>query len=86
MAVSCAVQLYKTMIMPIYDYSNFCLSLCLDKSKTKLQRLQIILLIFFRPQRFDRTIDLHARERLSTIDERREFDILKLFHKEVHFP
>lgn len=74
------------MIMPIYDYANFCFTPCLDKTKTKLQRLQNRgLRICLRAQRLERINDLHHMARIATIENRRHFDILKLFHKKVYF-
>lgn len=37
---SCAILLYKTMVLPIIDYCNFCLTSCTDKNRTKLQCMQ----------------------------------------------
>lgn len=74
----CAVQLYKSMILPIADYSNFCLCACTEKLKTKLQRLQNrALRICFRANRYDRNFDLHVRAHLPTLELRRNFDTLK---------
>lgn len=73
------------MIMPIYDYANFCVTPCLDKTKTKLQRLQNRgLRICLWAQRLDRINDLHRMARVATINKRHDFDILKLFHKKVY--
>lgn len=84
---NCAIKLYKTMILPIVDYANFCLTACTDKLKTKLQRLQNkALRICLKATRSDRTFDLHVKARLAPLDLRRNVDLLKLFHKKVYSP
>lgn len=82
---SCAVLLYKTIILPIIDYGNFCLTPCSDKLRTKLQRLQNrALRICFKAKRRDSVIDLHIKASLATLDKRRELDIIKIFHNKVY--
>lgn len=82
---SCAVQIYKSMILPIVDYSNFCLCTCTDKLRTKVQRLQNrALRICFRAGRYDQINNLHSQAHLPTLDKRRDFDILKLFHRKIY--
>lgn len=82
---SCAVLLYKTIILPIIDYCNFCLTACTEKLKIKLQRLQNrALRICYKANRLDRTYDLHVKAQLATLDKCREFDILKIFHNKVY--
>lgn len=61
MPTYCATCLYKAMILPLIDYTNFCLTQCNDKVKTKIQRLQNkALRICFKSVRGDRTTDLHS--------------------------
>lgn len=85
MSTSCAILLYKTMVLPIIDYCNFCFTACTEKLKTKVQRLQNrALRICLKSNRYDRTNDLHTRARIATLSKRREVDILKLFHKKVY--
>lgn len=81
----CALRMYKAMILPLIDYPNFCLTPCTEKIKTKIQRLQNkALRICLRSTRMDRTTDIHARARLSTLDKRRDVNILKLVHWKVY--
>lgn len=82
---TCAIQLYKSMILPIAEYANFCYSSCTEKSKSKLQRMQNKALhICFRANNSLSRNELHCRARLATLDCRRNFDILKLFHRMVY--
>lgn len=85
LTLNCAILLYKTMILPVIDYCNFCLSPCTDRARTKLQRMQNrALRICLKAEGRTRTADLHTRARLAPLDLRREFDILKIFHKKVY--
>lgn len=87
MTTSCALRLYKAMILPPIDYPNFCLTPSTEKVKTKIQRLQNkALRICFRSSRLDRTSDIHAHAKLSTLDKHREVNILKLIHWKVYTP
>lgn len=83
--VECAINLYKTMILPIADYTNFCLTPCTDKLKTKLQRLQNkALRICLKADRHTNIAELHRLARLAPIEKRREFDLLKIFQRTVY--
>lgn len=83
--ISCAILLYKTMVLPYIDYINYCLHVCTDKIKTKIQRLQNrALRICLKATRYDRTVDLHGAAKLATVEKRRMVDTLKLFHHLVY--
>lgn len=85
MPTYCAIRLYKAMILPLIDYSNFCLTPCPEKTKTKIQRLQNkALRICFRSVRGDRTSDLHSRARLGTVNKHSNIDILKIVHTKIY--
>lgn len=73
------------MVLPYIDYINFCLNVCNEKMKTKIQRMQNrALRICLRSTRYDRTEDLHVSTKLAYIDKRRAVDILKIFHRKVY--
>lgn len=81
----CAILIYKTMILPFFDYINYSLCLCSNKHLTKLQRFQNrALRICLCSTRYDRISDLHANARVSTLDLRRQVDILKIMHHKVY--
>lgn len=73
------------MILPYFDYINFCLCSCTNKILTKLERLQNrALRICFRATHFDGVVDLHRHTKISTIDKRCDVDILKVMHRNVY--
>lgn len=85
LTMNCAILLYKTMILPIIDYCNFCLTSCTDRARMRLQRMQNrALRICLKAEGGTRISDLHTRAKLAPLDLHREFDILKLFHKKVY--
>lgn len=87
MTTVAATRLYKSMILPLINYPNFCLTPCTEKIEMKIQRLQNkALRICFRSTRLDRTADIHARAKLSTIEKRRDVNILKRIHWRVYSP
>lgn len=82
-----AILLYKTMVLPYFNYTNFLMCSCNERTKQKLQRLQNRgLRVALRCDVRTRVADLHQRCRMQNLDDRRNYDILKIMYYRVHKP
>lgn len=82
-----ATLLYKTMVLPYFNYSNFLVHSCTETIKTKLQRLQNSgLRIALKSNYRSNVTDLHLNSRIMTLEDRRTFDILKIMHYRIYRP
>lgn len=86
-STSTAILLYKTMVLPFFNYSNFLMHSCTEKTKTKLQRLQNRgLRVALKSDNRSNVAELHIRAKMMTLEDRRTFDILKIMHYRIYKP
>lgn len=79
----CAVTLYKTMILPYFEYGNVFLLSCTEFDRNKLQRLQNrCLRVVFRRDNYSNVFELHMDAHLLPLKMRQIISLLKLMFQE----
>lgn len=86
-SVATAFTLFKSMVLPFFNYPNFLLNSCTETNKKNLQRppnrgLKIAVKREYRVC----THDLHVDSRMMLLENQRKFDILKVMHFRVYWP
>ena len=79
-----AIQIYKQMILPFFDYAGFLLVACNKDKKGDLQVIQNDALRFCdNTHRNDRVLleILHNKAKLSSLEQRRSIQLLQLMYK-----
>ena len=81
----CALSIYKTMILPLFEYGGLFLSSCTDKEQTKLQRLQNqALRVIYKEDNYANVFELHNISNLLPLKLRREMALIKIMFNKVH--
>ena len=81
----CALSIYKTMVLPIFEYGGIYLSSCTETEQTKLQRLHNqALRIVYKQDNYSNVYDLHSTARILPLKMRREMALLKIMFNRVH--
>ena len=81
----CALSIYKTMILPLFEYGGLFLSSCTDKEQTKLQRLQNqALRVIYKEDNDANVFELHNISNLLPLKLRREIALIQIMFNKVH--
>ena len=81
-----ALQLYKSIIGPHFDYCDTTYMTASMESLNKLQLLQnVCCYIILRADRYAPIAEMHRELRLMTLANRREYHLGQLCHKNIHF-
>ena len=79
------LSIYKTMILPLFEYGGLFLSSCTDKEQTKLQRLQNqALRVIYKEDNYANVFELHNISNLLPLKLRREIALIKIMFNKVH--
>lgn len=81
-SVSVIMLIYKTLILPLFEYANLTHTLLPLKYRNKMQRLQnrALRIIFYHESNADIS-DLHKRAGLLTLTLRADFQLLNLMYR-----
>lgn len=79
-----SLQIYKTTILPLLEYSNVIFSLLQKKDRSKFQRLQNRALRVIFPN-IHSTDELHTLAKLSTLESRADSQLVCLMYKRAHY-